>query len=42
MDDSQRTYNYEDEGRIFGMGIDTAVTKSNGHGEDEKEENMTW
>jgi sorbitol-specific phosphotransferase system component IIC len=26
MDDAQGTYNYEDEGRIFGMGVDVAVT----------------
>jgi hypothetical protein len=26
MDDAQGTYNYEDEGRMFGMGVDVAVT----------------
>jgi hypothetical protein len=40
MDGAQGTYNYEDEGRIFGMGMDVAVIESNGYGEDEKEESM--
>jgi hypothetical protein len=37
MDDAQGTYNYEDEGKIFGMGVGVAVTKSNGHGEGREE-----
>jgi len=40
MDDSKGTYNYEDEGRIFDMGMGDAVTKSNGHGEYRKGERM--
>jgi hypothetical protein len=40
MDDAQGTYNYEDEGKIFGMGVGAAVTESNGHGEDRKGESM--
>jgi len=37
MDDNQGTYNYEDEGRIFGMGVGVAVTEYNGHGEEREE-----
>ena len=40
VDDAHGTYNYEDEGTMFGMGVDVAVTKSNGHGEYGKEESM--
>jgi hypothetical protein len=33
MGNGQGTYNYEDEGKIFGMSVGDVVTKSNGHGE---------
>jgi len=40
MDDAQGTYNYEDEGKLFGMGVDVAVIESNGHGVGRKGESM--
>jgi hypothetical protein len=39
MNDSQENYIYDDEGKIFGMGVGATITESNGHGED-KEESM--
>jgi hypothetical protein len=37
MEYAQRTYNYEDEGIIFGMGVGVAITESIGHVEDIEE-----
>jgi hypothetical protein len=33
MEDAQRTHNYEDEVKVFGMGTGNAGIESNGNGE---------